>query len=330
VTVRQVAARIAGRAWRDANRNGIQDAGEAGVGGAPINLLDDSGWAVQKLVCAGTPVECTASGPKVTTTTAPNGSYFFLVPLGKYQVRAIAPTGFTFSETHATGSTTTNDSDLVQDLEQPDPEHAAGTSVTVDLSASGAIADIDAGLAPIAVTITKDDTKAQASPGDSLTYTITVTNSHPFFVTTAQVVDTLPAQLLDASDSGNGELVADSLTGISSLTWPIATVPAGGELTFTVTATVDLAAAPGMSFTNTASVSGCSDASCTATDTDLIPAPFTPAHFILPLTGGVGLTDLRVTGITVISLALLILLALTSAQRNQSRCRLVARHALRH
>ena len=100
----------------DADGDGVYDAGEAGVAGVVVNLLDGSGNPV--LDSAGNPV---------TTTTDVNGSYQFtgLTPGGSYQVQFVEPVGFDFTVQDAGGDDTI-DSDV-------DP--ATGLSQVVTLSA---------------------------------------------------------------------------------------------------------------------------------------------------------------------------------------------------
>jgi hypothetical protein len=88
---------IGDRVWRDANGNGIQDSGEAGVGGVPVQLLD-----------------CSAN-QLARTTTASNGTYLFSnLPAGSYNVRFIRPSGTTFT-TRFAGSSTKLDSNANPD-----------------------------------------------------------------------------------------------------------------------------------------------------------------------------------------------------------------------
>ncbi len=66
--------------WNDLNQNGIQDAGEAGIDGITVNLLDDNGIDI------------------ATTTTANGGFYAFdNIATGDYQLYVLAPTGFDFT-----------------------------------------------------------------------------------------------------------------------------------------------------------------------------------------------------------------------------------------
>ena len=76
--------------WNDADGNGIQDAGELGVDGVTVHLLDGSGNPVDDPNQAGT--------QDYVITTASDGSYQFtnLVP-GDYQVQFDLPTGYIFT-----------------------------------------------------------------------------------------------------------------------------------------------------------------------------------------------------------------------------------------
>ncbi|MCP5240236.1 MAG: carboxypeptidase regulatory-like domain-containing protein [Zoogloeaceae bacterium] len=90
-------AEIGDRVWLDANKNGIQDAGEAGVSGVTARLVDADGNVV------------------ATATTDANGNYLFdgLTP-GQYRVDfdlGTLPAGFAVTTKDAAGSTDTNDSD---------------------------------------------------------------------------------------------------------------------------------------------------------------------------------------------------------------------------
>jgi fimbrial isopeptide formation D2 family protein len=334
VTVRQVAGRITGRAWQDVNGDGIQNLSEPAVGGVPVSLLDASGQPVN-----------TAANVPVTTATGTDGSYMFLVPLGDYRVQTQAPTGFVFSPVNVTGASPATDSDMVLDSAASVPLHAVGASASVsltdELTGSGSTGSnvatyLDAGLASIPVTVTKDDGRGLVHPGDTLTYTITVTNLDPMFTVPVTVTDTLPAQLIDASAPDTG-LGAGTLSGATlsggvlaggTVSWPVTKLLAGDTVTYTLTAKVDPAATPGTQITNTANLSGCAVTTCSATDTDLIPA-----HFVLPFTGGTGLTNWRLAATGTLALALFVLLALLTfdtAHRTQTRHQHSPRYTKRH
>ncbi len=80
-------ASLGDRVWHDANANGIQDAGEAGIAGATVELLRDQN-ADGDFNDAGEVL--------ATTTTDANGNYLFkaLSPGLTYQVRFSLPSGY--------------------------------------------------------------------------------------------------------------------------------------------------------------------------------------------------------------------------------------------
>jgi protocatechuate 3,4-dioxygenase beta subunit len=91
-------AELGDRVWLDANRNGMQDTGEAGVSGVKVTLLNASGVAVGS-----------------SQLTDANGNYLFtgLKP-GTYSVqfdKTSLPVGYVITTQDASGSTNANDSD---------------------------------------------------------------------------------------------------------------------------------------------------------------------------------------------------------------------------
>lgn len=88
--------RIGDRVWFDANRNGIQDAGEIGIAGVTVQLLDASDSVIGTAVTDG------------------SGNYLFNgLCAGTYSVRVVdatLPAGVVATDVNASGSTTANDS----------------------------------------------------------------------------------------------------------------------------------------------------------------------------------------------------------------------------
>ena len=121
------------------------------------------------------------------------------------------------------------------------------------------------------LSVTKTDGQTTAVPGTPITYTIVAANAGPFDATGAIVQDTLPAALTGATwictGSAGGSCAA---TGVVRST-PRVNLPAGGSVTFLVSATID-AAASGI-LANTATISPPADvadhdpSNDTATDT---------------------------------------------------------------
>ena len=111
-------ASIGDRVFLDANKNGQQDAGEAGVGGVTVNLLNAAGNIVS------------------TQTTNGNGDYLFSnLDAGTYSVQFVKPTNqdFTTANTGADGT----DSDANQ---------ATGSTGTYTLVSGETNRTVDAGL----------------------------------------------------------------------------------------------------------------------------------------------------------------------------------------
>jgi protocatechuate 3,4-dioxygenase beta subunit len=112
-------AAIGDKVWLDKNANGVQDAGEAGLAGVTVKLLDSAGTVVG------------------SSTTDANGNYLFssLTP-GDYAVQVVAPTGYTVTGKDLGGNDAT-DSDI-------DP--TTGKTITTTLSAGETDLTWDAGL----------------------------------------------------------------------------------------------------------------------------------------------------------------------------------------
>lgn len=112
-------ASIGDLVWYDVNRNGIQDAGEAGVGGVRVVLYDGAG------------------APIATNTTAANGRYRFngLLP-GDYSVGFTTPAGYLLSP---------NDQGA-DDAKDSDADLVTGRTVTTTLVAGEYDSTWDMGL----------------------------------------------------------------------------------------------------------------------------------------------------------------------------------------
>ncbi|WP_374359966.1 SdrD B-like domain-containing protein [Pseudoduganella danionis] len=111
-----VQANMSSRVWEDKNGNGVQDAGEAGIVGAKVELKDESGKVV------------------ATTSSGTDGKYTFTVDPGKYSISVTAPAGATVTSQHS-GSDSAIDSDIGSN----------GQSDVFTLSSGNNDAHIDAG-----------------------------------------------------------------------------------------------------------------------------------------------------------------------------------------
>jgi uncharacterized repeat protein (TIGR01451 family) len=150
---------------------------------------------------------------------------------------------------------------------------APPTGVTDPNPANNSATDTDTRTSAADLSITKDDGRTFYRPGQSLTYTIVVSNAGPDTATGATVTDTFPAALTGVAwtctASAGSSCAAPSGTGNINTT---VTLLMSGTATFTVTATAALTATG--SIANTAAVAapgGVTDpnpANNSATDTD--------------------------------------------------------------
>ena len=86
---------IGDKVWEDANANGRQDAGEAGIAGVTVKLLNSAGTVL------------------TTTTTDASGNYLFSgLPAGSYKVQVVTPTGYVITTKDAAVATDATDSDI--------------------------------------------------------------------------------------------------------------------------------------------------------------------------------------------------------------------------
>ena len=97
------------------------------------------------------------------------------------------------------------------------------------------------------LSLTKSVDNADPNEGDTIVYTITLTNGGPSKATDVQVTDALPTGLTYMSDNGAGAY--DPGTGI----WTVANLTSGSSTSLAITATVNTGTA-GSTLTNTAEV----------------------------------------------------------------------------
>jgi hypothetical protein len=111
------------KVWLDANKDGIQDPNEVGVGGVTVTLYDAAGNVV------------------AVTTTDPEGNYRFNgLPDGTYSVGfSNLPSSMGFTTPNASGSTAANNSDV---------NPSSGRTTPVSLSGGIHKSDVDAGIYP--------------------------------------------------------------------------------------------------------------------------------------------------------------------------------------
>ncbi len=128
-----IPATLGDTVWFDANRDGLQTAGEPGIAAIPVLLLDDN----------GNPVLDTGGNP-ISTTTDADGHYQFTVLPGSYRVQfKVAPElGFT---TALAGTNPAMDSDANSGA------NVDGITAPVTLQSGDHEMTLDAGIAPAVI-----------------------------------------------------------------------------------------------------------------------------------------------------------------------------------
>ncbi|MFL6262258.1 MAG: DUF11 domain-containing protein, partial [Thermoanaerobaculia bacterium] len=223
--------------------------------------------------CSGSPI--TFAGPTgnvVITATSSGGSGFYDPGAN------LAPPALPFSHLSATvtnaivNSATYNSPTQVtlnitalatgsQNVTIVNPD---GQSVT----ANGCINVLTAAVADLA--ITKTDGVATATPGGSVTYTITASNASAFGATGATVADTFPATLIctwTCVGAGGGTCTASGSGNINDSV----NLPVGASATYTATCAISASATGTLSNTATVTLAGDPNAANnSATDTDTL------------------------------------------------------------
>jgi uncharacterized repeat protein (TIGR01451 family) len=218
-------AAIGDRVWEDSNHNGIQDAGEHGVGGIGVALHDSTGATVARAV------------------TDANGLYLFdRLPPGTYHVCfdvSTIPSGFSLTTKDASGSTRADGSDAGSDgcavstvlaPGQRDLDWDAGIWKPSNPSSGGSSAALS-GKPRLA--LRKVGRPASVHAGDAIRYTLEVANVGNATAHGVKVCDNLPTGLTVTS-TGGGKLAG------AQVCWTVGVLAKGKHKQFTLLVTVDV------------------------------------------------------------------------------------------
>jgi uncharacterized repeat protein (TIGR01451 family) len=253
-TVPGTNASLAGNVYVDVTDSGARVAGDPPIGGVTITLSGTD--------ALGNPVN-------KTTTTAANGTYIFSnLTTGVYTVTETPVTGF------GQGSTTPG---IPTDGTPTSPGVSPASTSNITISGGQHLVDYDFGELQDDLAITKTDGSATYTPGNPITYTITVTNNGPSVALGAMVTDTIPANITGvtwtSSTTGTASVSSGATGSGNNLSATVnVAAGAGNSVVFTVSGTV-LSSATG-NLTNTATVAttpGIPDSNPnnnTSTDTD--------------------------------------------------------------
>ncbi|MFM8387797.1 MAG: SdrD B-like domain-containing protein, partial [Actinomycetota bacterium] len=224
--------------WLDADRDGVQDAGEPGIAGVTLTITKADGSAVTDV-----------NGASVTTTvTDANGNYSFTnLPPGSYKVTVTSPAGY--SATTAGAGTTLTDSstgnatsanlvtgganDTTLDFGFVLPLVSVGNLVWKDTNGDGIKDSGEPGISGVTVTITKaDGTPVVDAAGRTVTTTVTDADGEYLFENLPvgqYIVSVATPATLTPTIAGAGTTSTDSSTG--SATSTVLTTNGASDLT---------------------------------------------------------------------------------------------------
>lgn len=266
---------IGNRVWLDTDNDGIQGAGENGIPDVQVQLLSGA-TAIASATTAADGTYYFTSSTGTDTTSKKYGlaqlqadaAYTLKFPTTvtvsgtAYNLTAAAAGGNTLLDSNAPatgevvvaaadipGAGANNHSFDVGYGSAPPPPNGCVTitntvsitrmtetdPVAVNNSASAAI-QANCSAAQTDLKLTKAVDKTTAKPGDTVVYTLTVTNSGPDAATGVQVTDKLPAGVtfVTAKDNAGKTDVYDSTTG----EWAIGNVAKDESRTLEITVTV--------------------------------------------------------------------------------------------
>jgi uncharacterized repeat protein (TIGR01451 family) len=189
--------------FNDLNGNGVQDGGENGLSGVTITLRNGEGTAI------------------ATTTTVGDGSYQFTnVSAGSYTVEETDPSGFvsttpnTVSTTVAAGgAANANFGDRISPAKMPRLKAIQIGTLSGDKNGNGA-----------------------ANPGDTLLYTVQITNTGTADATSVVFTDTPDPNttlVVGSVQSTGGTVKSGNDTGNTMIVVDIGTLPVGASVTIT-------------------------------------------------------------------------------------------------
>lgn len=222
---------IGNRVWLDQNGNGLQDAGEDGIPNVTVQLL--SGTTV--LATATTDAEGNYYFSNATGTDTANKKYNLaqLQPNNAYTVKFPTTTTVAGTSYPLTSSTSGTNGQIDSNAIATTGEVAINTTDIPLDGANNFSFDVGYTAKPTAdLELTKVVDQSNPKRGDTVHYTITVTNKGPDPATNVQITDLLPSTVhYESDDSGS---TYDPSSGI----WQLGSLPAGNTKTLIITATV--------------------------------------------------------------------------------------------
>lgn len=219
---------VGNRIWLDSDSDGIQDAGEAGIQGVQV-----------KLVCGADQVIATTDGSgNYTFSNAAGGNAAFM-GFGEDCVLKVdssqtALASLALTTRNADGVVDNNALTDLRDSDATDQAGIAEIAFTTD-SAGENNHTLDVGYqqaTSVDLSLTKVANKTSVKRGDTVIYTLTVTNAGPAAASGVVLQDTLPAAVTYVEDDSGGSYVP--ATGV----WTVGNLAKDGVKTLNITVTV--------------------------------------------------------------------------------------------
>ncbi len=223
---------IGNRVWKDLNGNGIQDADEPAIPGVTVNLYDATGTVlIASAVTDANGDYYFSSAPGTSTASERYG--LNLLPNTNYQIRIDTTQGAlkgctvtkAFADSSPNGAS--RDSNAV----------LSGTNAVIAVTTGGyGVNDhtLDAGFVPLVdLGVTKTVDNATPFIGDTVTFTVTLTDFGPGNGTNITVTDPLPAGLTFVAATTSAGTYTSS-TGV----WFVPQLANGASATLTISAVV--------------------------------------------------------------------------------------------
>ncbi|OQX02675.1 MAG: hypothetical protein BWK73_41960 [Thiothrix lacustris] len=218
---------IGNRVWKDTDEDGIQDADEAGIDG--VNVV---------LTCGtDTTTVQTANGGQFLFSNKTNATFMSVGESCKVTVASAGQTPLDGLSVTTQNADSITDNNAATDLRDSDATTGGEVAFTVgNAGENNHTLDIGYKSAPASVdlALTKVADKTTAKHGETVVYTLTVTNeSSTTDATGVKLMDTLPAGVTYSSDDGLGSY--NKTTG----EWIVGSLAKGGSKVLKITVTVD-------------------------------------------------------------------------------------------
>ena len=214
------------RVWNDTDADGIQDADEPGIDGVDVVLTCGTDTATVK----------TANGGQFLFSTASNAAFMAAGESCKFSI-ASGQTPLAGLSVTAQNADTATDNNPLTDVRDSDATTTGELAFTVGGAGENNHAlDVGYKSAPAAITdlkLSKVVAPPNAKHGDTVVYTLTVTNESTTDATGVKLTDKLPAGVTHSSDDGAGSY--DKTTG----EWVVGSLPKGENKVLNITVTVN-------------------------------------------------------------------------------------------